>query len=854
LALYTFHKEEAIVKKFIQFILISSIVFGANIDQKTKSMEKMTGFFNMYWDKTTGKLWLEISKFDQEFLYVNSLTAGIGSNDVGLDRGQLGNERVVYFHRVGPKILLIQPNYSFRANTSDPNEKQSVADAFAKSTLWGFKVDVDENNRVLVDATDFFLHDAHQVIPKLKGRKMGNYKLDKSRSALYLPSTLNFPNNTEIESLITFTGSNPGAYIRQVTPTPNSITVRMHHSFVKLPDNKYKTRKHDPRAGYYALSYQDYAVPLDESIYKRYITRHRLEKKNPRARESEAKEPIIYYVDPGVPEPVRTAMLESGNWWNQAFSAAGYKSAFQVKILPKGAHPMDVRYNMIHWVHRATRGWSYGSSVTDPRTGEIIKGNVSLGSLRLRQDYLIATGLLSPYKNGTKVPGYMKELALARVRQLVAHEIGHTIGLQHNFISSSDGRESVMDYPHPTISLNRNGDIEWRYAYDVGIGEWDKITIAYGYQDFPEDTNEDSALEDIIQDGISRNLIFITDKDARPLGSAHPKAHLWDNGKDPVSELSNLMEVRKVALNNFGENNIRVGQPYSDLEDVLVPIYFLHRYQIEAVAKVIGGLNFTYALRGDGQLVTEFLDPNFQIEALDGLINTLQPSSLILREELLKLIPPRASGRGRTRESFNSRTGVTFDGVSLAETAASLTCRVLLHPERATRLIEYHARDSKQPGFEKIMNRITNGTLLRAAPSGLSGEVKRNVDFVILDHLLSLAINNKTSPAAKTIILANIETLNYQFKLLGRIPTNYKESSQIDELKSAKRQVDTLSEYTNSKRDRNHYKMLHKRIQSFIDTPKDFEAIIVPSAPPGSPIGSEFGCTFETSMKNIISN
>ncbi len=833
---------------------MASIVFGASIDQKTKSMDKMTGFFNMYWDSASGKLWLEISKFDQEFLYVNSLTAGVGSNDVGLDRGQLGNERIVYFHRVGPKILLIQPNYSFRATTSDPNEKQSVTDAFAKSTLWGFKIDTEENNRVLIDATDFFLHDAHQVVMRLKGRKMGNYKLDKSRSAIYLPATLNFPNNTEIESLITFTGSNPGGYIRQVTPTPTSITVRMHHSFVKLPDNNYKTRKHDPRAGYYALSYQDYAVPLDESIYKRYITRHRLEKKNPRSRESEAKEPIIYYVDPGVPEPVRTAMLESGSWWNQAFSAAGYKNAFQVKILPKGAHSMDVRYNMIHWVHRATRGWSYGSSVTDPRTGEIIKGNVSLGSLRLRQDYLIATGLLAPYKNSTRVPGYMKELALARVRQLVAHEIGHTIGLQHNFISSSDGRESVMDYPHPTVSLNRNGDVEWRYAYDVGIGEWDKITIAYGYQDFPDDIDEDSALEDIIQDGIKRNLIFITDKDARPLGSAHPKAHLWDNGEDPVSELSNLMEVRKVALNNFGENNIRMGQPYSDLEDVLVPIYFLHRYQIEAAAKVIGGLNFTYALRGDGQLVTEFLDSNFQIEALDGLINTLQPSSLVLREDLLKLIPPRASGRGRTRESFNNRTGVTFDGVSLAETAAKLTCRVLLHPERATRLIEYHARDSKQPGLEKVMNRIIKGTLLRAAPKGLGGEVKRNVDFVILDHLLSLALNKNTSQAAQTVILSNIETLNYQFKLLGGIPTNYKESSQIDELKNAKRQVDALSESTNSKRDRNHYKMLHKRIQSFIDDPKDFEVINVPSAPPGSPIGSEFGCTFENSMKNTQSN
>ena len=832
------------MKKIFLSILTISFIMGGPIDEKTKSMEKMTGFFNMYWDNKAGKLWIEITKFDQEFLYVNSLTAGVGSNDIGLDRGQLGNERIVYFHRVGPKILLIQPNYSYRAITNDPNEKKSVTDGFAKSTLWGFKVGIEEKSRVLIDATDFFLHDAHQVIQRLKGRRMGNFKVDKSRSAIYLPATMNFPENTEVEALMTFTGSNPGSYLRQVTPSANSITVRMHHSFVKLPDNQYTPRKHDPRAGYYAMSFQDYAVPLDESIYIRYITRHKLQKKNPRARISEAIEPIIYYVDPGVPEPVRTAMLESGRWWNQAFNAAGYKNAFQVKMLPKGAHPMDVRYNMIHWVHRATRGWSYGSSVTDPRTGEIIKGNVSLGSLRLRQDYLIATGLLAPYKHGGKIPGYMKELALARVKQLVAHEIGHTIGLQHNFISSADDRASVMDYPHPTVSLNRNGDVEWRNAYDVGIGEWDKITIAYGYQDFPDDIDEDSALEDIIQDGIERNLIFITDKDARPLGSAHPKAHLWDNGKDPVTELSNLMEVRKVALNNFGENNIRVGQPYSDIEDVLVPIYFLHRYQIEAASKVVAGLNFTYALRGDGQLVTEFIDPNFQIEALDGLINTLQPSSLVLREELLKLIPPRASGHERTRESFNSRTGVTFDGVSLAETAAGLTCRVLLHPERATRLVEYHARDSKQPGLEKVIDRIIDGTILRSAPSGLSGEIKRNIDFVVLDHLLSLIKNKNTSPAAQTIVMANVESLNYQFKLLGGIPTNYKESSQVDELKSAKRQVDELLKFSKSKRDRDHYKMLYKRAQSFIDNPEDFEMIKIPNAPPGSPIGSEFGCTF----------
>jgi len=805
------------VKKIILLISMIGLLLGDSIADKTKSMKKMDGYIDMYWEDSTGKLWLEISDFEKEFLYVNSLIAGMGSNDVGLDRGQLGNERIVYFYRVGPKVLLIQPNYRYRANTTNPKERASVADGFAKSTLWGFKVEAEEEDRVLVDATDFFLNDVHGIVSRLKNQKMGNYKVDKSRSAIHLPATINFPQNTEVEALMTYTGTNPGRYVRQVTPTPTAMTVRLHHSFVELPNDNYTPRKHDPRAGYFPMSFQDYAVPLDESIYIRYITRHRLEKKHPKKRKSEAVEPIVYYIDPGVPEPVKTAMLESGRWWNQAFNAAGYINAFQVKVLPDGTHPMDVRYNMIHWVHRATRGWSYGSAVVDPRTGEIIKGNVSLGSLRLRQDYLIATGLLAPYENGTKVPNYMRELALARVRQLVAHEIGHTIGLAHNYIASTVGRASVMDYPHPTVILDKNGKIEWRDAYDVGIGEWDKISVEYGYQDFPDGTDENEALEDIIQDGIRRGYTFITDQDARPLGSAHPTAHLWDNGKDPVSELENLMAVRKVALNNFGENNIRTGQPYSDIEDVLVPTYFLHRFQIEAAAKVVGGLNFTYALRGDGQMVTEFLDPIFQMDALNGLIGTLQPNALTLREDLLKLIPPRAAGRGRTRESFNSRTSVTFDGVSLAETAANLTCRMVFHPARATRLVEYHARDANQPGLAKVLNTVVDKTILTKAPNGLAGEVKRNVDFIVLDHLMSLAVNKDASPAAQSIAMAEVKELTTKIN----------------------RKRGKLS------RDKSHVEMMQYRIKSFLNEPDDYIPVSVPPAPPGSPIGTEFGCTFE---------
>ena len=806
---------ESFMKKIGTLILLSSLALCQSISEKTKDMKKLPGYFNMYWDDSTGKLWIEIKNFDSEFLYVNSLTAGVGSNDIGLDRGQLGDQRIVSFKRYGPKVLLIQPNYSYRANTLDKKEKESVADGFARSALWGFKVEAEQSGKVLVDATQFFLQDSHGIIDRLKSRKMGNYKVDNSRSTINMPGTMNFKKNTNVETIITYVGMSPGKFVRQVTPSPKAITVRLHHAFVELPNKDYTPREHDPRAGFYPLSFQDYSVPLDESIYIRYIQRHRLEKKDPTLNKSKPVKPIIYYVDPGVPEPIRSAMIESGKWWNDAFEEIGYDDAFQIKILPEGAHPMDVRYNMIHWVHRATRGWSYGGAVIDPRTGEIIKGNVSLGSLRLRQDYLIATGLMAPYKNENTVPSAMRELALARIRQLVAHEIGHTIGIQHNFLASTFGRASVMDYPHPTLNLNSNNELEWENAYDVGIGEWDKLAVEFGYQHFPEGTDEKQALDKILQKGIKSGITYITDSDARPIGSAHPGSHLWDNGSDPIDELENLINIRDVSLQRFGENNIRYGQPYSDLGDVLVPIYFLHRYQIEAAGKIVGGLNYTYALRGDGQMISQMLEPQEQLRSLKTLIKTLQPDFLTLDERILNLIPPRAAGRGRTRESFRSKTGLTFDGVSLAETAVDMSCKMLFNHERAARLVEYNARDDKQPGLDKVLSLILENTLLSKAPKGLKGEVKRASDFVILDHLLNLAVNPDAATSVQSITMLQVKTL----------------SSSL------------LRSNPKDPRERGHKDMLSKRIESFFDNPYTFKKIIVPKAPPGSPIGSNIQCS-----------
>jgi len=626
-----------------------------------KSVTKYEGYFTFYYDEGNDKIFLEIKNLDKEFLYVNSLSEGIGSNDIGLDRGQLGNTRVVKFIKAGNKLLLIQPNQYYRAITDNIEEKKSVEQAFAKSILKGFVIKETKNDKYLVDATSFFIRDAHGVMGRLSAKKQGKYSLDRSRSAVNLERTKAFPKNVEFDVMITFKGVPKGYDIRSVVPTSSSITVNQHHSFIELPDNKYSPRKFDPRSGANAMSYLDYATPVNESIKKRFIYRHRLEKKNPNAAKSEAVEPIIYYLDRGTPEPVRSALLDGARWWNQAFESIGFTNAFQVKMLPEDADLLDVRYNVIQWVHRSTRGWSYGSSVSDPRTGEIIKGHVSLGSLRIRQDFLIAQALQAPYASDDTSDQFALEMALARIRQLSAHEVGHTIGLAHNFAASSKGRSSVMDYPHPTLSLN-NGEVDFTDAYDTKIGDWDKVSIAYSYSEFK--TDEDANLKSILNDAFNNGARFITDQDARPLGSAHAYAHLWDNGSDVSVELENLLLIRKNAIANFSKDNIKSNQPYSVLEDVFVPLYFLHRYQTEGVAKVIGGLDYTYAIKDDGNTIVKRIPGKLERKALASVIKTLSVEELAIPKKILNLFPPRAFNYGRTRESFKSKTGVAFELLS----------------------------------------------------------------------------------------------------------------------------------------------------------------------------------------------
>ncbi len=750
-----------------------------SIAEATAGATAMEGFFNLYWDDASGRLYWEIDELETEFIYLVSMASGLGSNPVGIDRGQLGGSFVLAARRVGPRVILMEPNYRYRARSDNPDEVQAVRDAFAPSVHWGFEVVAETGTSVLVDGTEFFLRDARRVVDQLAQRGQGRYELDADRSVIYLPLTRSFPENTEVESLLTFTTDDPGALVAGVAATGEAVTLRQHHSFVRLPDDGYRPRVLDPRVGANGPTIFDYATPIDEPLQVRWVARHRLEKRDPDAARSEPVEPIVYYVDRGIPEPILSAVIEGAAWWNEAFEAAGYIDAFRVEVLPPDADPQDIRYNMIHWTHRRTRGYSYGSSVADPRTGEIIKGNVNLGSLRLRQDYLHGQGVAPPFVEGqgayyeacglASAAGFeylaqvsddsdAVEMALARVRQLSAHEVGHTLGFPHNYMASAFGRESVMDYPAPLVEITAAGDLDLSNAYVRRIGEYDKLSVTWLYQHYPAGTNEVRELRAITEEGLQAGLIYMGHKDNRFAGAGHPTASVWDNGANLVEHLKHEIEVRRIGLERFGPDAIRPGEPMSDLEYVLLPLYMHHQFQLNAAAQSLGGADYRYALRGDGQTPITIIPGDDQRDALETLLSTLTVDFLALPERIVEMIPPPAYRSG-TGEVFGGYTELFFDPLGAAEAAASFSVQRVLHPERMARLVVFGSMGD-YPDLEEVVDRLV-GVTWEATPPGGSyrGKVLHAIQRVVADEMMRQAGRTENAAEVRAILADRLHAL-----------------------------------------------------------------------------------------------
>ena len=736
------------------------------IEDTVANAELMEGYFDLYWDASSGKMYWEIDELDVEFLYQVSMASGLGSNPVGIDRGQLRGTYVLSPKRIGPRILLMQPNYRYRASSDNELERLAVEDSFAPSVLWGFDIVAETGARALVDATDFFLRDARNVTGAISGRDQGNFSLDKSRSAFYLDNTKAYPENVEVESMLTFTSSNPGRLVNSVAATGGSVTLRQHHSLVKLPDDDFAVRYADPRIGTNGPTIQDYSTAIDEDLQVRLVARHRLQKKDPNAAMSEPVKPIIYYVDSGTPEPIKSALIEGASWWNDAYEAAGFINAFQVMELPAGADAQDVRYNMIHWTHRRTRGYSYGGSVMDPRTGEIIKGNVNLGSLRLRQDYLHGQGLVPGFEYLSSVSdgnSASVDMALDRVRQLSAHEVGHTLGFPHNYLASSYGRESVMDYPAPLIEITDDGEIDLSNAYLQRIGEYDKLSVRYAYEQFPPGANEEEELESIVQESIDRGLLFMAHNNNNFVGAGHQFASVWDNGDNLVDQLKHEFEVRRIGMENFSPDLIREGEPYSNLEYVLLPLYMHHRFQLNSAAQSIGGANYRNAVRGDGQTPFTIIDGDEQRDALNTVLSTLSVDFLKLPENVLDLLPP-AAYRHTQGESFPGRAGLLFDALGAAEASANLSVQQLMHPARMARLVTYGSMGD-YPDLEEVVDSLIEQTWGAETPEDEYGQrVLSVVQRVAVDEMITQASNTESSGEVRSVLASRLNELANQLE------------------------------------------------------------------------------------------
>jgi hypothetical protein len=719
------------------------------------------------YDASTGKVQLTIPRMGEDLLYLNTLASGLGLPGIGLDRGEVGTGALVRFERHGARVLLIRPNMAMRAVSGDAALERSVAESFPRSVLASFSVQSEDNRQVIVDATDFLLSDIFDVAGRLRSARMGTVRLDRERSFIDGERTRAFPSNTEVRAVLSYVADDPGQELRRVAPDGRSITLEQHHSFVRLPDPPMAIRRFDPRAGIFAFSFFDFAQGFDGEYRQRGLSRWRLEPSDPeaylRGELVEPVTPIVYFLDPAIPEPYRSAFVEGGEWWNGVFEAAGWRNAFRIEPLPPGIDPLDARYPMIYWVHRLERGPSVGPAFRDPRTGEILTTIVRMDSYRSLVNHDIYMGLL-PAASASGLQLSAEEFAMARRRQHAAHEIGHTLGLAHNFIAATQDRASVMDYPYALIRLDAEGRLDISEAYRRSPGLHDTLAIRYAYTWYPTPEAEAAGLRDILLDAGARGLRFVADAHVGGAGSI-PGASQWVEGEDMIAAVGRTTAVRRVLLRHFDARAAHRGEPLAVLNRRFAHVYLHHRYALAGATKYIGGMDFTYALAGDGSMPTRIVPPDEQRRALALLLEALQPDALRVPDAVVSLIPPVPFGFDDDLTLVRSPAGTAFDPLALAHSLAQEIVDGLLHPERAARLAVFHARDASALSLDELMTALTNSAW--SAPSAGASDamdeaLRRVVQRAVADGLLDLAGSREATPAVRAAAEHHLERLRSQ--------------------------------------------------------------------------------------------
>ncbi|HEX9129478.1 MAG TPA: zinc-dependent metalloprotease, partial [Gemmatimonadaceae bacterium] len=736
---------------------------GSQLQAKTAGMERRDGFIPLYLDAKQGKIFLEIPRDSTRALMFVSLATGLGSNPIGLDRGASGDSYIARFDKNGDHVLVVFENWNYRTSALDnPAHARTVLEAFPPSTAASLPIIAQDGRRLVVDATEFFMRDWNDVAGTITSSNEGLYSVARDRSSIYRPYTKAFPENTEVDVALTFsTQGRPGQTISSIVPDGKSFTLRQHISLLSLPDGGYRPRVLDPRVGYFGIVFKDYAQPIQQPLEQRWIARHRLERVNPADPNSPIRNPLVYYIDRGIPEPIRTATKQGVSWWIDAFDRAGLKGGFRVEDLPEGVDPMDARYNVVQWENRNERGWSVGGALSDPRTGEIIKGMARLDSHRARTDYNIYAGLF-----GADAAAADTAFVLARVRQVSAHEVGHTLGLSHNYIASTYDRGSVMDYPPPRVTVNASGDIDISSAYAVGPGAYDVFAIHWGYGIFPPESEKDS-LRAIVEDGLRRGFLFLSDADARPDFASDPRTNLWDDASTPLEFLQHEMAARRVAMSRFGERNIRVGEPIALLQERFVPLYLMHRFALNSLTKTIGGMEYANAVRGDRLQATRPIDPAAQRAALASLILALDPRELAIPDTVVTLLGPRPFSYQPYVELFSSRTRPAFDELGAARTLAQMIVDGILQRERAARVVAFQTRTARPLTLGEVVDALTADWGGADPASPKLAALKRVAQRAVVDRMLLLAADKEAAPEVRSLVELKMSSLRARARALA---------------------------------------------------------------------------------------